>query len=203
MQESWWERPTCILCDWWWALLLGLILALAAYFTRGLWMPKMPVSPPTMPLPPPQTVTRPPARSTATLQPPTPTPTRVADLQTGDVQVMLIWSSTNDLDLWVTDPSGEIIYYSHNASQSGGELDVDANAGCAAPLTSQPVENIFWPTGGAPRGKYTIEVQYYEQCETIAPIDYQVTLLVDGEVGEFSGTILSQGDKQRVTSFER
>ena len=175
MNEEWWESPVCILCDWWWAFLLGMAFLLAAYFTRNLWLPPAPI-------------------------PPTPTATRIADLQTGDVQVTLIWNTTDDLDLWVTDPSGESIYYQHEYSASGGELDVDANVGCG---TTQPVENIYWPTGGAPQGQYLVEVQFYNQCGEVSPTDYQVKLLVDGEVSEFSGRIIAEGDKQEVTTFNR
>jgi|GEM_PF-1038658 len=38
MREDWWESPTCWLCDYWWALLAALILALTAYFTRDIWL---------------------------------------------------------------------------------------------------------------------------------------------------------------------
>jgi len=177
MNEEWWERPVCILCDWWWAFLLGIAFLLAAYFTRDLWLPLAPT-------------------------PPTPTATRVADLQTGDVQVTLIWNTTDDLDLWVTGPSGEKIYYQDKNSNDGGELDVDANAGCNS-VTNQPVENIFWPTANAPRGQYLIEVHYYDECEDRAPLDYQVRLLVDGQISEYSRRIMAKGDKQEVTTFTR
>lgn len=198
MRESWWERPTCFLCDWWWTLLIGVLLVLTAYFTRQFWMSAPPVPTATFTaVPPTYTLV-----STSTPLPPTSTPTRVADLQTGDVQVTLIWASTNDLDLWVTDPMGETIYYQHDTSASGGVLDVDANAGCHS-VTTQPVENIFWPSGSAPHGKYVVEVQYYMQCESPAPIDYQVSLLVDGVQSEFSGRVASKGEKKEVATFNR
>lgn len=39
MNEEWWERPTCFICDYGWIILLIIILALALFFTRNLWMP--------------------------------------------------------------------------------------------------------------------------------------------------------------------
>jgi len=203
MQEEWWERPVCILCDWWWAFLLGIALLLAAYFTRNLWLPLVPIPPTATPTSVPPSATAIPTLPlpTLTLTPqPIGTSTRIVDLQTGDVQVTLIWNTTDDLDLWVTDPSGESIYYQHEYSASGGELDVDANVGCG---TTQPVENIYWPTGGAPQGQYLVEVQFYKQCDEVSPTDYRVKLLVDGEISEFSGRIIAQGDKQEVTTFNR
>lgn len=199
MQEAWWEHPTCFLCNWWWALLIGVLLVLTVYFTHQFWMPaalSVPTATPTA-IPPTSTLAL-----TSTPLLPTSTPTRVANLQTGDVQVTLIWASTNDLDLWVTDPMGETIYYRHDFSASGGALDVDANAGCHG-VTTQPVENIFWPSGGAPIGKYVVEVQYYAQCESPAPIEYQVSILVDGVRSEFSGRLDSEGEKQEVATFNR
>ena len=93
-------------------------------------------------------------------------------------------------------------YYQHGTSASGGTLDVDANASCQG-VTTQPVENIFWPSGGASRGRYVVEVQYYRQCEAIAPIEYQVSILVDGVRSEFSGQINSEGEKKEVATFNR
>jgi len=41
MQEEWWERPVCYLCDYWWALLIALALLLTGWFTRGYWTPDL------------------------------------------------------------------------------------------------------------------------------------------------------------------
>jgi len=41
MNEKWWERPTCFLCNYWWLLLLVVVLGLTAYFSRGFWFPKI------------------------------------------------------------------------------------------------------------------------------------------------------------------
>ena len=56
-------------------------------------------------------------------------PTDGIVLQTGDVQVTLRWNTTDDLDLWVTDPFGDRVYYGNSQVASGGQLDVDANEG--------------------------------------------------------------------------
>lgn len=45
MHEEWWESPVCWLCDYWWALLLALVLFLAAYFSRSFWMPMVGLDP--------------------------------------------------------------------------------------------------------------------------------------------------------------
>ena len=41
MNEEWWESPVCWVCDYWWVLLLIIVLALTAFFTRDFWLPAM------------------------------------------------------------------------------------------------------------------------------------------------------------------
>ncbi len=67
-----------------------------------------------------------------------------------------------DLDLYVMDPQGEIVYYGNRISASGGTLDVDCLCG-GCPNGGN--ENIYWPTdGSAPTGTYTFWVDYYSGC---------------------------------------
>lgn len=112
-----------------------------------------------------------------------------AGAHTGDIQLSLIWFNTNDLDLHCIDPSGFEISWQARHSISGGELDVDRNAGCRN-TTAEPVENIYWATGTAPMGHYQVYVDYYQQCG-LGPDEsrYQVTVLHGNERKEFSGTI--------------
>src|SRR5580698_9852540 len=111
--------------------------------------------------------------------------------KSGDVQMSLIWFNTNDLDLHCVDPKGFEIYWqkSNRKSPSGGELDVDKNAGCRD-TTAEPVENIYWATGTAPMGHYQVFVDYYQQC-ALGTDDtrYEVTVLHGSERRQFSGTI--------------
>ncbi|MBI5823893.1 MAG: hypothetical protein HZB18_07700 [Chloroflexi bacterium] len=199
MQEDWWERPVCFLCDYWWAFLILLVLGLTAWFTRDYWMPAPPPTPvatstfiPTSPALEPTFVPS---------ETPEPTATRVENLGTGDVQVTLIWDSINDLDLWVTDPAGETIYFDHKNSVSMGELDVDANPGCGS-TTTNPVENIYWPTGEAPDGIYTIAVQYFEVCQSEARTPFTITLKVNGRAQTFDGIATEKDELIEITTFE-
>lgn len=84
---------------------------------------------------------------------------REAGAGVGEIAFSLMWDNilngkSNDLDLHVTCPSGEVIKYSHKNSACGGVLDVDRQQG--AP---EPIENIVW--GSAPPGKYTVHVDNY------------------------------------------
>jgi hypothetical protein len=173
MQEDWWESPVCWLCDYWWALLAALVLGLTAYITRDLWLPLLGLEP------------------------------SVPELGTGDVQATLTWDTTDDLDLWVTDPQGVSIFFSSPTSPSGGQLDVDANAGCTGNITDHPIENIFWSAGVAPLGQYKVEVHYYERCVSDTPVSFHVRLLVDGQVSEYDGVVETEDDREIVDVFER
>lgn len=112
-------------------------------------------------------------------------------LGTGDIQVTLRWATTDDLDLAVTDPSGDTVAYFNPAVASGGQLDVDANAGCSE-QNSTPIENIFWPPSEAPQGNYSIAVNLFSRCEGSGPVSFNLTLLVQGTTETFTGTVDEQ-----------
>ncbi len=108
----------------------------------------------------------------------------------GDVQVSLTWNTTADIDLWVTDPAGERIYFGHRTSASGGQLDVDDRNGFGP-------ENVFWPTGGAPTGSYQVQVDHWSGA---SPTNWTVTTIVRGVTRTFNGTLTSD-QTSVVTSF--
>jgi hypothetical protein len=121
---------------------------------------------------------------------------------TGDVQVTLQWYTTADLDLHVIDPDGAEVYFGNSRVASGGELDVDANYPCSG-ATSSPLENVYWPWGGAPPGEYQVFVRYFGECSGEGPVNYRVIVLVDGAVvDDYSGSI-SPGETVPITTFGR
>jgi hypothetical protein len=129
-------------------------------------------------------------------------PTQVT-LGTGDVQVTLRWGNAADIDLHVTDPFGEEIWFNHRSSGSGGELDVDANANCNE-RRAEPVENVYWPVGLAPAGEYLIYVNYFEDCGNDGPTSIEVVIKIDQEVvGTYSDFIYPEDDPVFITSFFR
>ena len=96
----------------------------------------------------------------------------------------------------------EHIWYSHRENtSSGGRLDVDANSGCAN-LMREPVENVFWPTGRAPRGEYQVYVNYFMECSGSGSTNYDVTVRANGKViQEVRGNVARAGDKKLAVSF--
>jgi hypothetical protein len=121
---------------------------------------------------------------------------------TGDVQITLEWYSTADLDLHVVDPNGDEVWFQNSQVASGGELDVDANGPCFT-ATSSPLENVYWPWGGAPSGEYEVSVHYYSECSGEGAVDYQVIVRVDGEVLDTYSGVISPGEEVFITHFSR
>ena len=96
----------------------------------------------------------------------------------GSVAISLMWDHSdkairNDLDLWVTTPSGEKIGYSNKNGRCGGKLDVDRMQNA-----DQPVENIVW-LGKAPVGKYNVRVHNYSLSHA-KEIGFQVSIVMNG-----------------------
>ncbi len=92
----------------------------------------------------------------------------------GPVTVSLLWNTTDDLDLHVTSPLGDTIYFNNKNGSSGGRLDVDRQV---SDFVTNPVENIFWQT--PPRGTYTVKVNMYSK-RTEGSVPFKVRLIVDG-----------------------
>jgi hypothetical protein len=110
----------------------------------------------------------------------------------GEVQVQVSWNAASDVDLHVVEPGGEEIYYGNSASATGGQLDVDSNAGCA--IDGRQIENIRW-TSGAPNGLYVVRVDYWDSCG-VALTNYSVTVRNGPQViGPISGVFTGGGDQ--------
>jgi hypothetical protein len=86
------------------------------------------------------------------------------EVKGGDVKVSISWDTPTDVDLHVTEPDREEVYFANPISATGGELDLDSNAGCTIDGVNN--ENISWPRGKSPNGDYTVSVQMYRSpCE--------------------------------------
>lgn len=126
---------------------------------------------------------------------------RKAGAKTGDVQISLIWDNYNDLDLHVITPSNETIFFGHRRSRCRGELDVDMNAGGST--SREPVENIFWPKGRAPFGKYRVVVHHFQNHGDPDPTTFEVRVVVDGQTEVIQGKANFPNQRQMVYEFER
>ncbi|MCO6420066.1 hypothetical protein JYK14_28530, partial [Siccirubricoccus sp. KC 17139] len=105
----------------------------------------------------------PPPRREQPPRPPQPSPDAEraarAGGRTGRLQVILAWEDTNDLDLYVACPDGQVLGPDNSRGACGGRIDVDANRGGPNPapgLTRTPVENAVWDR--PPPGRYRVHV---------------------------------------------
>ena len=119
--------------------------------------------------------------------------------KSGDVQISLIWDTIDDLDLHCIDPNGEEIYFSNERSSSGGELDVDMNAG--GRTSTEPVENIYWPRGRAPAGSYKVSVNFYARTSGARTISFKVAINYKGTVEKHQGQARIEGRKILIGQF--
>ena len=62
---------------------------------------------------------------------------RGVEVKVGDPQFTLLWNTTADIDLYVTEPGGKTIWWNERNGRQGGELDVDNTEGFGP-------ENIYW-----------------------------------------------------------
>jgi len=121
-------------------------------------------------------------------------------VSTGDVQVLLSWNNYNDLDLACLDPKGDMVWFKNKTVPSGGQLQIDMNA--EDPYSKNPIENIYWPHGGAPNGTYEVYVWLYNQHEpNINATPYTITARHGGITDKFTGTIKKEDGRIRVCSF--
>lgn len=117
---------------------------------------------------------------------------RVMTLGTGDVEVTLSMSAATDLDLYVVEGTGAMVYYGNTTAPSGGHLDLDANAGCSGQMGVN-AEHVFWQTGQAPAGTYQVRVAHYRNCRGTQPVDYTLTVRNCGETAVFTGRFEGAG----------
>ena len=76
-----------------------------------------------------------------------------------DMRVVLTWDSDNsDMDLWVTDPNGEKVYYGHQQSYQGGKISRDFTGGYGP--------EVFW-LKDPKAGEYEIRAHFYGDRQQI------------------------------------
>jgi hypothetical protein len=141
--------------------------------------------------------------TTLRLHPAPPPPPSDLQGQRGALSVNLRWQTPDDLDLFVTDPAGNLIWFrNRTATCEGcvGTLDVDANAQEDA-LSDDPQENIFWDR--VCPGAYTVEVVLYRRrTAPTAPVRYVVTIIQGDDRLELPGEISTEKERQFVTTIE-
>ena len=109
---------------------------------------------------------------------------------TGGLQVSLSFNNEKDVDLYVIQPDGEIIYYGNKGSQIydtvTGQyvywwgLDLDSNPACN--IDSIKNENVFYPDTLIQSGTYQVWINMYSNCDTSLATTCVVTANESGQL---------------------
>ncbi len=104
-----------------------------------------------------------------------------------DLWVQLSWlENDSDVDLYITDPSGETAYYDNQTVESGGYLDVDNTEGYgpeAYYLSRNEGHQVL-------AGTYSLRVHYYADNGPVGPIHYRVVVIQgDDRRSDYAGVI--------------
>ena len=118
---------------------------------------------------------------------------------TGDVQILLSWNNYNDLDLVCTDPNNETLWFKNKSVASGGKLEIDMNV--EYPDSKTPIENIYWPSGGAPNGTYNVYLVYYKKHLEINETPYKIKVKHGDKTEVFSGNIMLENNSIPICTF--
>lgn len=118
----------------------------------------------------------------------------------GELRVSLSWFNYDDLDLHVKEPNGHIIWFREKVSHiSGGNLDVDMNAGSGQ--TRKAVENIIWPNKNRMvEGRYKVMVNNFAKRESI-DVGFAVEIEQNNEIYPFEHSKAVR-DKETITVTE-
>ena len=96
----------------------------------------------------------------------------------------LHWFNYDDLDLHVQEPNGRQIYFGSKLSPyTGGQLDVDMNAGGCT--SRDAVENIVWTNRSKlAKGRYTVFVNQFCKRESI-DVGFEFEIEINGDLHKF------------------
>jgi uncharacterized protein YfaP (DUF2135 family) len=111
-----------------------------------------------------------------------PAEVQALNLAPADIQVVLTWATSADLQLLVRDPFGESVFDDSPNVLSGGALLLAGNVNCTPARTVVPASYVAWGSGLLRPGNYEIEVWYQNDCNDTRPAQFTLTVLVRGQV---------------------
>ncbi len=132
--------------------------------------------------------------------PPPPAPPAPRLAPAAGLRVTLAWSAPVDLDLYLTDPTWETVYFANNPSRTGAQLLRDTRCRDLGSGDSAYVE-LAAVTDPLP-GRYRVGVDFIDACQGKGhPVSFRVIVDYAGARREATGTIRLEEFQPIVVEF--
>ncbi len=121
------------------------------------------------------------------------------DAEIDGMVVRLKFDDDVDLDLYVTDPLLETVYFARHESRTGGVISADVRCDSSGPRVEEIRFPDPWP------GRYRIGVDFPARCDgakSRAPAPYAVTVNADGVLHEARGLVSLEQFEVVVLEFD-
>lgn len=115
------------------------------------------------------------------------------------VVVRLAFGEEADLDLYVTDPLLETVYFARHESRTGGRIAADVRCDTPGARVEEVRFEAPWP------GRYRVGVDHPKRCDgapSPAPAAYAVTAWADGKTYRAQGSVAVEQFEVVVLEFE-
>jgi hypothetical protein len=128
---------------------------------------------------------------------PLPEPPAAGTREPGSLRVRLVFGGEADLDLYVTDPKLETVYFGNNPSLGGGHLSKDQRCDDPAPR----VESVTFAQPLA--GRYRVGVEFAKRCTRArGAVPFSLEVETDGWRRQVQGEIEPSAFLPAVMEFE-
>jgi len=118
-------------------------------------------------------------------------------LSPGSVRVRLVFGADADLDLYVTDPRLETVYFANTPIRSGGAIGPDRRCESASPR----IEQVTFRD--APRGRYRVGVDFPRRCRlAVGSVPFLVIVEIGAQRIEQRGEVDFARFEPRVLDFD-
>jgi hypothetical protein len=101
------------------------------------------------------------------------------------LRVYLAFAGDVDLDLYVTDPTQETVYFANTPSRAGGRLDADLQ--CSASAEGDRVERVRFAE--PPPGRYRVSVDHPRSCGARRSAGYALAVEHGGRLTFHTGSV--------------
>ena len=115
------------------------------------------------------------------------------------VVVQLAFGKEADLDLYVTDPLLDTVYFARHESRTGGRIEADVLCETPGSRVEEVRFDAPWP------GRYRVGIDHPRRCDGAkrpAPAAYAVTAYADGKTYRASGSVALEQFAVVVLEFD-